>query len=92
MNGDRAIHLAAPAEQAAQGELDLGGIPVGLGHAREDFRGAIEAVIDEVIQANVVVTRQAHGACRGVTAPKYPGGEADEHECESEQEWRQLDH
>src|SRR4029077_19416973 len=41
--GDRTIDLPAPAEQAPESELDLGGITVGFGHACEDLRGVVEA-------------------------------------------------
>src|SRR5215472_4735576 len=39
VDGDRALDLAAPPEQAPESELDLRGIAVGLGHAREDLGG-----------------------------------------------------
>src|SRR5579883_947692 len=46
---NRAIDLAAAAEEAAERELDLRRIAVRLRHAREDLDGMIEAVVDEVI-------------------------------------------
>ena len=92
MDGDGAVDLAAAAEQAAQGELDLGRVAVGLGHAREDLGGVVEAVVDQVVEADVVVARQPHGA-RGAVAPaEKPGRHADQDEGQGEQEWRQLEH
>ncbi len=70
MDGDRAVDLAAAAEQAPERELDLRGIAVRLGHAREDLGGMVEAIVDQVVEADVVVARQAHGACRAVARPR----------------------
>ena len=57
MNGDRAIDLAPPPEKAAERELNLRGVAVRFRHARENLDGMIEAVVDEVIEANIVVAR-----------------------------------
>src|SRR5207237_9153240 len=92
MDGDRTIDLAAAPEQAPERELDLGGIAVGLGHAGEDLRGVVETVVDEMVEADVVVARQAHGACRAVTAAEKISGETDEDEGQRQQQWRQLEH
>src|SRR3989440_641416 len=92
MDGDRTIDLAAAPEQAPERELDLGGITVGLGHAGEDLRGVVETVVDEMVEADVVVARQAHGARRAVTAAEKIGGETDEDEGQRQQQWRQLEH
>src|SRR5205807_2497172 len=79
MKRDGAIDLAAAPEQASQRELHLGGIALSVGgHACEDLSGVIEAVVDEVVEAHVVVARQPHGARRAVAAAEKPGGEPDE--------------
>jgi len=80
VNGDRAIDLAAPPEQAPESELDLGGIAVGFSHAREDLGRVVETVVDQVIEADVVIARQAHRAGGAVTAAEKPGRQADEDE------------
>ena len=80
VDGDRPVDLAAAPEEAAQGELDFGGIAVGFRHAREDLRGVVEAVVDEMVEALVVVARQAHGARGAVAAPEKLGGEPHEDE------------
>ncbi len=92
VDGDRAVDLTAAPEQAPERELDLGGISVRLRHAREDLRGVIEAVVDEVIEAFVVVTRQAHGAGRAVLAAEKIGGQAHYDEGQREKHRRQFEH
>ncbi len=92
VDGDRAVNLAAAAEQAAQGELDLGGIAVGFRHAREDLGRMVEAIVDEVIEPDVVIARQSHGARRAVAAPEKPRGQAHQDEGQREEQWRQLEH
>ena len=92
VNGDRAIDLAAPAEQAPESELDLRGIALGFRHAREDLGGVIEAVVDEVIEADVIIARQAHGAGGAVAAAEKPGREAHQDEGQRQKQWRQLEH
>ena len=92
MDGDRAVDLTAAAKEAAKRELDLGGIAVRLGHAREDLGGVVEAVVDEVIEAHVVVARQAHGTRGAVAAPEEIGGEADQHEGQRQEQRRQFEH
>src|SRR5262249_39882260 len=80
-----AVDLAAAPEQAAEGELDFGGIAVGLGHAREDLGGVVEAVVDEMIESDVVVARQPHGAGGAVAPAEEPGREPDQDEGQGEQ-------
>src|SRR6202521_1476709 len=92
MDGDRPIDLPAAPEQASQRELDLGGIATRLGHAGEDLRGVIETVVDEMVEADVIVARQAHGARRAVTAAEKICGETDEYEGQRQEQWRQLEH
>ncbi len=92
MNGNGAIDFTASAEEAAQRELDFGGIAVRLRHAREDLGGVVKTVVDEMVEADVVVTRQADGACSAIAAPQHPGSNAYGYESQCEQEWRQLDH
>src|SRR5882724_2628509 len=92
MNGNRAINFTAPAEQAAQGELDFRGIAVGLRHARKDLGRMVEAIIDQMVEADVVVSRQPHGSRGAITAAEYPGGNADRYESQCEQDGWQLDH
>ena len=69
MDGDGAINLAAAAEQASERELDFGRIAIRLRHAREDLGGMIEAIVDEVIEADVVIARQTDGARGALAAP-----------------------
>jgi len=70
MDGDRPIDLAAAPEQAPERELDLGGIAVGLGHAGEDLRGVVETVVDEMVEADVVVAWQAHVRAAPLRRPR----------------------
>ena len=92
VDGDRAVDLATAAEQASERELDLGGVVVGFRHAREDLGGMIEAVVDEVIEAHVVIARQSHGARGAVAASEKPGGQAHQDEGQREEQRRQLEH
>jgi hypothetical protein len=92
MDGNSSIDFAPPPEEAAQCELNFGGIAVGLSHAREDLGGVIESVVDEVIEADVIVTRQAHGTRRSHAATEKPRSSADGYECQREQKWGQLEH
>lgn len=62
MDGYGSVDLATAAEEASECELDLGGIAIRGRHAREDLRGMIETIVDEMIEADVVITRQTHGA------------------------------
>jgi len=80
MDGDRPIDFPAAPEQAPQRELNLGGIATRLGHAGEDLRGVIETVVDEMVEADVIVARQAHGARGAVTAAEKICGKTDEYE------------
>jgi hypothetical protein len=52
----------------------------------------VEAVVDEMVEADVVIARQAHSARRSHPSPEKPGGSPDGHKGESEQKWRQLEH
>src|SRR6267378_3623060 len=92
MDGDRPIDFPAAPEQAPQRELNLGGIATRLGHAGEDLRGVIETVVDEMVEADVIVARQAHGARGAVTAAEKICGETDEYEGQRQEQWRQLEH
>src|SRR5262249_53733989 len=85
-------HLAASAEQASQRKLDFRCIPVGLSHAREDLGRMIETVVDQVVEANVIVPWQSHGARGAITAAQYPGGNADEDERQRQHDRWQLSH
>ena len=67
MDGDRAVHFAATAHEAAERELDFG--LVGLGREpREHFGGAVVAVVDQVIEAGEIVDVVTHPARAGRTA------------------------
>src|ERR1700728_1259668 len=92
MNGDGAVDLAAAAEQTPERELDFGGVAVRLGHACEDLRRMIEAIVDQVVEADVVVARQAHGTGRPVAAAEEPGGSKYQDERQRQQQWRQVKH
>src|SRR6516164_7794550 len=92
VNGDRAVDLAAPPEQAAESELDLGGIAVGFRHAREDLGRMVETIVDEVVEPDVVIARQAHRAGDTVTAAEKPGCQPHEDEGQRQEQWRQLEH
>ena len=72
--------------------MDLGGIAVGLRHACEDLRRVVEAIVDQVIEADVVVARQAHGARGAIAATEEPGSQTDQDEGQRQQQWRQLEH
>ena len=61
MHGDGAVDLPAPPEEASERELDFGGVAVRFRHAREHLRRMVEAIIDQVIEADVVIARQPHG-------------------------------
>jgi hypothetical protein len=69
MKGNSAINFTASAKQAAQCELDFGGVAVRLRHAREDLGGVVKTVVDEMVEADVVITRQSDGSCSAITAP-----------------------
>ena len=92
MNGDGAIDFAAAAEETSQRELDFSGVVIGLRHARENLGGVVEAVVDEMVEADVIVTRQAHGARSTHPSPEKPGSSTNGHKGQREQEWRQLKH
>jgi hypothetical protein len=79
-------------KHAAERKLDFHRIAVDLGHAREDFRGAVEAIVDQVVEPDVVVARQAHGARNPAAVPEAPGDAADDNERECQKQWRQLNH
>jgi hypothetical protein len=57
-------------------DLDFRRIAVGLRHAREDLGGVVEAIVDQMIEADVVITWQSDCARRAITPPQYPRGEA----------------
>src|SRR5579871_1366852 len=80
VNGDRAVDFAATAEQTSECELNLGRIALGLRHACEDLGSVVEAVIDQVIEANVVVTWQPYGARGAIATAEKPGGQAHQDE------------
>ena len=54
VDGDGAVDFAALAHEAAERELDLGLVRIGR-EPREHLGGAIEAVVDQVIEAREVV-------------------------------------
>src|SRR5262245_50361281 len=80
VNRDCAIGLPAPTEQAAQSELDFRRIAVRIRHTREDLSRVVEAIVDQVIEADVVITRQSDSARRAIAATQYPGGNPDGYE------------
>ena len=93
MDGDGAVDLPAAPEQAPEGELDLGGVPIRLRHAREDLGGVVEAVVDQVIKTLEVVARQAHGTCGAVlSAEEKLGRQAHPHDGQPEKHRRQFEH
>jgi hypothetical protein len=92
MDGDRPVNFTPAPEKTPEGKLDFGGITVSLGHPGEDLGGVVKTVVDQVIQADVVVARQSNSPGRTHAATEKPGGNADEHEREGEQKWRQLEH
>jgi hypothetical protein len=92
VNGNGPVDLAPAPEEAPERELDFGGVVIGLGHAREYLSGVVEAIVDEMVEAHVVITWQTHRA-RGTHAPpQKPGGSTDGHKGQREQKWRQLEH
>ena len=92
MDRDGAIDFAAAPEQAPERELDLGRIAIRCRHAREDLGGVVEAVVDEVIEAHVVIARQANGARGPVAATEKIGGHAHQTEGQRQKHRRQLEH
>ncbi|MGH8303798.1 MAG: hypothetical protein ACRET5_20325 [Steroidobacteraceae bacterium] len=52
----------------------------------------IEPVVDEVIEPNVVVTRQSHGPGGTGESPQKPGRSANGDKRQRKQQSRQLDH
>ena len=76
MNGNGAVDFAAPAKQASECKLDFGGIAIGLRHARKDLGRMVEAIVDQMVEADVIVSRQTYSTRRAVTAAEYPGGNA----------------
>src|SRR6516164_6811449 len=86
------IDLTPSAEQAAESELDLGSVTVRFGHAREDLSGVVEAVVDEMIEADVVVAWQAHRSGCAIAAAEKPGGQPYEDEGQRKKQWRQFEH
>jgi hypothetical protein len=89
---DCTVNFAPSSKEASERELNFGRIVIGLRHARENLGGVVEAVVDEMVEADVVIARQAHSARRSHPSPEKPSGSADGHEGESEQKWRQLEH
>ena len=69
MNGNGAINFAAPAKQAPEGELDFGGIALGLRHARKDLGCVVETIVDQMVEADVVITWQSDCTRRAIAAP-----------------------
>ena len=92
MDGDGPVDFTAAAEETPERKLDLGGVPVRSCHAGEDLRGVIEAVVDEVIEAFVVIARQADGARRAVAATQKIGGQGHEAEGQRQKHRRQFEH
>ena len=92
MDGDGAVDLAAAPEKAPERELDFSGIAVGRGHPREDLRGVVEAVVDEVIETDVVVAWQTYRARGTVATSDKPGRGTHRNECQRQYEGGQLEH
>ncbi len=92
MDGNGAVYLAAAAEKAPERKLDFSGIAVCLGHTRENLSCVIEAIVDEVIEADVVIARQADSARGTHAATEEPSRNAYQDERQGEQKWGQLKH
>ena len=69
MNGNGPVNLAPASEEASERELDFGGVVIGLGHTREYLSGVVEAIVDEMVEAHVVITWQTHRACGTHASP-----------------------
>ena len=69
MNGNGAINFAASAKEASQRKLNFRGIAVGLRHAREDLGCVVETIIDQMVEADVVITWQSDCPRRAIAAP-----------------------
>src|SRR5262249_13826516 len=67
-------------------------ITVGLRHARENLRRMVEAVVDQMIEPDVVVPWQTHRAGDAVATPQKPGRQPHQDEGQREEQWRQLEH
>src|SRR5450759_258297 len=92
MYGNGAFNFAAASKQTAERELNLDRVAVNFGHTREDVGGAVKAIVDEVIEADIVVARQPHRARERPTMAKRPGDTTHDNECECQKQWRQLNH
>src|SRR5882757_1259699 len=69
MNGNGAINFTAAAKEAADGELDFRSIAVCLSHARENLGSVVKAVVDQVVEADVVIAGQTDRPRRAIAAP-----------------------
>src|SRR5690606_527269 len=86
------LHLAATAKQAAQRQVQLGGIAVDLDQAGEDLDGLILLLVEEVVEALQIPSRQPGGGCAAATgalpAAQQPAGQRSHRQ----QEPKQLQH
>jgi len=73
-----------------RGEVDR--IVIRLRHTRKNLSGMIEAIVDEVVQADVVITRQTHRTRSPNPPPEKPGSNAHGYESQRKKYWRQLIH
>ncbi len=105
MQSDRALNFTASPEETAERELNLGSVAADgaallvlvqtgfhIGHAREDLGGPIDAVVDEVIETDVVIAREANRTCDSTAPADVPGDGTDGDESEPQQKRRQVDH
>ena len=79
VDGDGAIHLAALAHEAAERELDVRLVRLG-GEAREHFGGAVEAIVDQVIEAGEVVDVAPQPPAARRAPPERERGRPDDEE------------
>jgi hypothetical protein len=92
VNGNGSVDLTPAPEEAPERELDFGSVVIGLGHARKYLGGVVEAIVDEMVEAHVIVTGETHRAGGTHASAQKPGGRTDGHKGQCEQKWRQLEH
>ena len=80
---DGAIDFAALAHQAAERELDVGLVRFGR-EPREHFRGAIESVVDQMIETGEIVDVAAQPPAARRAAAEREGGRPDDEETQQE--------
>ena len=89
MHADRAIDLAAAAEQIAEREMRFDRIAIDVGELEEDFDRLVLLLVEQVIEAPEITGRQLVDACaRGAlaaTTTQHPAGKRGDRQQEEQQ-------